>query len=237
MKRLQHVMIISNKMEMAETLQLSLSAEGFQVSVIHDGLRGLLAIKRVLPDLAIVSWAPPRLSGLELCHRLRSERHTSPIILLTEGDNARDRIAGLEAGASDCLSFPIEKEELIARIRANLVNRKQPENKNPHLKCVDIMLNLETREVFRGDRFIRLTAKEFDLLKYLMSNYFRVLTRAQILDNVWGYAYSGNSNIVEVYVRYLRNKLNNDNEPNLIQTIRSVGYILREPDGRDQSSK
>lgn len=234
MTRLQHVMLISDEIEMAETLQIALSAQGFQVSVIHDGLRGLLAIKRIIPDLVIVSWSPPRLSGLELCHRLRPERHKSPIILLTEGDNHQDRIAGLEAGASDCISVPFEQAEFIARVRANVVNRELSAEQDPLLKCADIVLNLETREVFRGDRFIRLTAKEFDLLKYLMTHYFQVLSRAQILENVWGYDYSGNSNIVEVYVRYLRNKLNGENERNLIQTIRSVGYILREPSERVQ---
>lgn len=221
-------MFISDEIEMAETLQIALSAQGFQVSVIHDGLRGLLAIRRVVPDLVVASWSPPGLSGLELCDRLRSGQNTLPIILLTEGNDPKERIAGLEAGAIDCLSFPFEKEEFIARIRANLVRCNLEPGKSPILRCADIVLNIETREVFRGDRLIQLTAKEFDLLEYLMTHYFQVLTRAQILENVWGYNYSGNSNIVEVYVRYLRNKLNRQNEKNLILTIRGVGYILRE---------
>ena len=228
MTQLQHVMLVSNEAQMAENLQMLLSVEGFQVSVIHDGLRGLLAIKRVEPDLAVVSWSPPRMSGLELCDRLKSGRHRSHIILLTDDDCAKERIAGLEAGASDCISRPFVAEEFVARVRANLAQREAEDNSTPTLKCADITLNPKTREVFRGDRFIRLTAKEFDLLEYLMSHYFQVLTRAQILENVWGYDYSGSSNIVEVYVRYLRNKLNGESQINLIQTVRSVGYILRE---------
>jgi len=227
MSQLRHVMLVSNEVEMAETLQMALSAEGFQVSVIHDGLRGLLAVKRVEPDVVVVSWAPPGLSGLELCDRLRSARHKAPVILLTENNDTKERIAGLEAGASDCLSVPFEKEEFTARIKASLAYR-QLEEQGSILKCADVVLNPRTREVFRGERFIRLTAKEFDLLEYLMSHYFQVLTRAQILENVWGYDYSGSSNIVEVYIRYLRNKLNGEQERNIIQTVRSVGYILRE---------
>jgi len=226
--KLQHVMIISSQIELVETLQIELSQEGYQVSVIHDGLRGLLAIKRTSPDLIVVGWAPPRLSGLEICDRLRLNQGGEPVILLTQQDNAADRIAGLEAGANDCISLPFVKEEFIARINANLSNHRSKRDQDATVRCADILLNRKTREVFRGDRFIRLTAKEFDLLEYLMDHYFQVLTRAQILENVWGYDYLGSSNIIEVYIRYLRRKLEDSGKNRVIQTVRSVGYILRE---------
>ncbi|MGC1308739.1 MAG: response regulator transcription factor [Phormidesmis sp.] len=224
---LRHIMIISGELELAETLQLELSYEGYQVSVIHDGLRGLLAIKRLAPSLVIVGWSPPRLTGLEICDRLRATRSQEPVILLTQG-NSTERIAGLEAGASDCVSVPFHKAEFVARVRANLANRYSERLPDSILRCADLLLNRKTREVFRGDRFIKLTAKEFDLLDYLMDHYFQVLTRAQLLENVWGYDYEGSSNIIEVYIRYLRNKLEGFGETRLIQTVRGVGYILRE---------
>ena len=226
--QLKHIVIIAGETELAETLQMDLNAKGYQVSVVHDGMRGLLAVKRITTDLVVVSWSPPRLSGLEVCDRLRSSRIEEPIILLTEDDSAAKRIAGLEAGASDCISLPFVKEEFFARVQASLNHRQASTHKNAVLRCAGLQLNCKTREVFRGDRFIRLTAKEFDLLAYMMNHYFQVLTRSQILENVWGYEYAGSSNIIEVYIRYLRKKLELNDEKRLIHTIRSVGYILRD---------
>lgn len=226
--KLRHIIIISSKIELAETLQIELYQEGYQVSVIHDGLRGLLAIQRTAPDLIIVGWSPARLSGLEVCDRLRSNNIYEPVILLTQNDSVQDRIAGLEAGANDCISLPFIKEEFVARIHANLSQNQRRPEQDTILRCDDILLNAQTREVFRGGNPIRLTAKEFDLLEYMMTHYFQVLTRAQILENVWGYDYLGSSNIIEVYIRYLRRKLENNGKKRIIQTVRSVGYILRE---------
>ena len=148
---------------------------------------------------------------------------------MTENDSADDRIAGLYRGTADCISMPCDLTEFTARVRANLPGRTLSSAASGVLQCADVMLNRNTREVFKGDRFVQLTAKEFDLLEYLMENYFQVVTRSQILENVWGYDYAGSSNIVEVYVRYLRKKLNVDGNCKLIHTVRSVGYILREP--------
>ncbi|MGB7250117.1 MAG: response regulator transcription factor [Phormidesmis sp.] len=226
--QLKHIMIIADELELAESLQIDLNNEGYQVSVIHDGMRGLLAVKRIATDLVIVGWSPPRLSGVEICHRLRLGRSEEPIILLTRGDSAEDRIAGLEAGANDCISLPFFKEEFLARIHASLAHQRRRQGQASVLRCADLQLNRETREVFRGDRFIRLTAKEFDLLEYLMEHYFQVLSRTQILEHVWGYEYFGSSNIIEVYIRYLRKKLDSTKKNRLIHTVRSVGYILRE---------
>lgn len=224
---LQHVMIIADEPELAESLQQSLRTMGYQVSVINDGLQGLMAAKQAATDLIVVGWAPPRLSGLELCRRLRVGHNEEHIILLTQEDSYSDRIAGLRAGANDCISVPFHSEELIARIQTNLLRRRRKQQSSV-LRCADIQLNRKTREVFRGDRLVRLTAREFDLLEYLMSHYFQVLTRAQILENVWGYNYSGGSNIIEVYIRYLRRKLKSPEGSRLIHTVRSVGYIFRE---------
>ncbi|MEL6262502.1 MAG: response regulator transcription factor [Cyanobacteria bacterium J06626_6] len=224
----QHVMFVSDEIELVETLQIELSQKGFQVSIIHDGLRGLLAINRMKPDLVVISWSPPRLSGIDICQRLRTHKRTTAVILLTKEDNVEERIEGLNAGADDCLSLPFVKEEFLARIHANISHYQERKMEEPLLKYADLLLNRETREVFRGGEYIHLTAKEFNLLEYFMEHNLQVLTRAQILENVWGYDYAGSSNIIEVYIRYLRKKLGATPENRIIYTIRSVGYILRE---------
>ncbi len=227
-RNIKRIMVVSGAVELAEELQTALCLEGYQVSVIHDGLRGLLAVKRFSPDLIVVDWSPPRLSGLEICDRIRSGQGEEPVILLTHGNDAADRISGFKAGADDCISLPFVKEEFVARVNAKLAERYLQQESDATISCADILLNRNTREVFRGGNPVRLTAKEFDLLEYLMVHYFQVLTRAQIIENVWGYDYTGNSNIIEVYIRYLRNKLQETEENRLIQTVRGVGYILRE---------
>ena len=226
--KLKHIMIIADDLELAETLQIELNTEGYQVSVISDGLRGLLAVQRVEPDLLLVGWSPPNVSGVEICTRLRAGHHYEPIILLTRDNSSDGRIIGLEAGANDCISVPLAQKELIARIKASLRRRYPTEPQMATLRCAGLQLNPKTREVCQGAQFIKLTAKEFDLLEYLMRHYFQVLTRSQILENVWGYHYAGSSNIIEVYIRYLRRKLETDTNKRLIHTVRSVGYILRD---------
>lgn len=227
--KLKHVMIIADEPELTEALQADLHAEGYQVSVINDGLRGLLAAKRTATDLVVISWQPPRLTGVDICRRLRTGQYDQPILLLTQSDSSKERIAGLQAGASDCLSIPFDPQEFVARINASLLNQKPKDRQSVILRCADIQLNRQTREVWRGERLVRLTAREFDLLEYLMNHYFQVLTRAQILENVWGYEYVGSSNIIEVYIRYLRRKLEQHSDDfRVIHTVRSVGYIFRE---------
>jgi len=227
-KSLKHIMVISGQEELAETIQLELSQVGYQISVMHDGLRGLLAANRMNPDIVVAGWYPPRISGIEICQRLRASRRKRPIVLLTPDDNVSQRISGFEAGADDCISLPLQKEEFVARIKARLHGSEEVQGANSLLYCADLLLNRETREVFRSGHFVRLTAKEFDLLEYLMDHYFQVVTRAQILENVWGYDYAGSSNIVEVYIRYLRAKLEAVVSTRIIHTVRSVGYILRD---------
>ena len=226
--KFKHIMIIASETDLVEALQLELTHEGYRVSTMHDGLSGLLAVKQLVPDLVVISWLPLRLSGLEICDRLRSSRSNQPIILLTQENNVRDRVAGFQAGANDCISPPFVKEEFFARIQASLTHCTPHQGQVPILRCADLQLNRNTREAFRGDRLIQLTTKEFGLLEYMMNHYFHVLTRTQIIEHVWGCDYLGNSNIIEVYIRYLRRKLEHNQDKRLIHTVRGVGYILRE---------
>jgi DNA-binding response OmpR family regulator len=220
-----HILLVEDEVKLARFLELELTSEGYQVSVAHDGMDGLTLARESSPDLAILDWMLPGLSGLELCRRLRSTGSKVPVILLTAKDEVSDRVAGLDAGADDYVVKPFSIEELLARIRAHLRRTNEP-NINL-LQFEDLSLDHQTREVFRGSRAIELTAKEFDLLEYLLRHPRQVITRDQILEKVWGYDFMGDSNIIEVYIRYLRLKLEDNGEKRLIHTIRGVGYALR----------
>lgn len=154
--------IISDDIELVEKLQATLSCAGYQISVIHDGLRGLLAVKRLCPDLIVVDWEPPRLTGLDICSRLKTNnRGDQPIILLTRGEGMRERIAGFEAGADDCISMPFIEEEFVARIRTRITgHRRTLDTSEAALYCANIVLNRKTRKVFRNDRLVRLVVPE-----------------------------------------------------------------------------
>ncbi len=222
----QHILLVEDEIKLARFIELELQSEGYRVTVAHDGMSGLSLVRESEPDLAILDWMMPGLTGLELCRRLRSTGIKIPVILLTAKDEVGDRVTGLDAGADDYLVKPFSIEELLARIRAHL--RRTQETDTDLLQFEDLSLNRRTREVHRGQRSIDLTAKEFDLLQYLMSHPRQVFTRDQILENIWGYDFLGDSNIIEVYVRYLRLKLEHDSEKRLIHTARGVGYSLRE---------
>jgi DNA-binding response OmpR family regulator len=221
-----NILLVEDEIKLARFIELELQSEGYRVSVAHDGMAGLSKIRESEPDLAILDWMLPGLTGLELCRRLRATGSKVPIILLTARDEVADRVAGLDSGANDYIIKPFSIEELLARIRAQL-RQTQPTNSDV-LKFEDLSLNRRTRAVSRGQRAIELTVKEFDLLEYLLSNPRQVFTRDQILENVWGYDFLGDSNIIEVYVRYLRLKLEDRSEKRLIHTIRGVGYVLRD---------
>ncbi len=221
-----HILVVEDEVKLARFVELELSYEGYQVSVAHDGLTGLTAARESHPDLVILDWMLPDLSGLEVCRRLRSTGDKVPIILLTAKDEVSDRVAGLDAGADDYMIKPFSLEELLARVRAHL--RRTQETDIDTLQFADLSLNRRSREVYRGKRLIELTAKEFDLLAYLLTHPRHVITRDRILEQVWGYDFMGDSNIIEVYIRYLRLKLEANNEQRLIQTVRGVGYVLRD---------
>ncbi|KJH72779.1 response regulator transcription factor [Aliterella atlantica] len=221
-----HILLVEDEIKLAKFIELELGYEGYQVSVMHDGLAGLTAARELQPDLIILDWMMPGLSGIEICRRLRTTGDKVPIILLTAKDEVSDRVAGLDAGADDYLVKPFSIEELLARIRARL--RQLQEVDVDILEFADLSLNRRTRQVFRGKRLIELTAKEFDLLEYLLMHPQQVITRDRILQQVWGYDFMGDSNVIEVYIRYLRLKLEATGDARLIQTVRSVGYVLRD---------
>ncbi len=221
-----HILLVEDEIKLAKFIQLELGYEGYEISVVHDGVAGLTTARELQIDLIILDWMLPGLSGLEICRRLRTTGDQVPIILLTAKDEVSDRVAGLDAGADDYLVKPFSIEELLARIRARL--RQVLEIDADVLEFADLSLNRRSRQVYRGTRLIELTAKEFDLLEYLLVHPRQVITRDRILEKVWGYDFMGDSNIIEVYIRYLRLKLEATGEKRLIQTVRSVGYVLRD---------
>ena len=223
---MSHILVVEDETKLARFIELELEYEGYQVTVANDGFVGLAAARELDLDLILLDWMLPGISGPEICRRLRHTGSKVPIIFLTAKDEVSDRVAGLDAGADDYLVKPFSIEELLARIRAHL--RRQDSEPSELLEFADLRLNRSTREVYRGERPIEFTAKEFDLLEYLMSHPRQVLTRDQILERVWGYDFMGDSNIIEVYIRYLRLKLEAEQEKRLIQTVRGVGYVLRE---------
>ena len=221
-----NISLVEDEAKLAQFIELELKYEGYNVTVVNDGLSGLSNARESDPDLILLDWMLPGMSGVDICKRLRQTGNNVPIILLTAKDDIGDRVAGLDAGADDYIVKPFNLEELLARVRANL--RRNQQDDPDLLEFLDLTLNSNTRQVFRGDRLIELTAKEFDLLEYLMSHPKQVLTRDQILERVWGYDFMGDSNIIEVYVRYLRLKLEAEKEKRIIQTVRGVGYVLRD---------
>lgn len=220
------ILLIEDEEKLAKFVEMELGYESYDVTVAHDGLSGLMAARHAEPDLVLLDWMMPGLSGVEVCRRLRATGFKEPIILMTAKDDIADRVAGLDAGADDYVVKPFSIEELLARVRAHL-RRNQPHEVDA-LQFQNLSLNRKTREVKRDDRDIELTAKEFDLLDYLMTYPRQVLTRDRILEEVWGYDFMGDSNIIEVYIRYLRLKLEAEGEKRLIQTVRGVGYVLKD---------
>ncbi|MCY7322168.1 MAG: response regulator transcription factor [Phormidesmis sp. CAN_BIN36] len=228
-----HILLVEDEVKLARFVELELNSEGYRVSVAHDGMAGLAIARESEPDLVLLDWMLPGLTGVELCRRLRATGSKVPVILLTARDEVGDRVTGLDAGADDYVVKPFSIEELLARIRAHLRRTQEPDV--DRLQFEDLSLNRRTREVIRGqsaealhpERAIELTAKEFDLLEYLLTHPRQVFTRDQILEQVWGYDFMGDSNIIEVYVRYLRLKLEENGEKRLVHTVRGVGYTLR----------
>ena len=228
-----HILIVEDEEKLAKFIELELGYEGYRVSVANDGTAGMMAAREQEPDLILLDWMLPGISGLEICRRLRQTGNRVPVILMTAKDDVVDRVEGLDAGADDYVVKPFSIEELLARVRAHL--RRYGGQGEGKLSFLDLSLDPITREVIRRSedeessvRRIELTAKEFDLLRYLMEHPRQVLTRQQILENVWGYDFMGDSNIIEVYIRYLRLKVEQEGEKRLIQTVRGVGYVLRD---------
>ncbi|MBD2616535.1 MAG: response regulator transcription factor [Nostoc sp. GBBB01] len=220
-----HILLIEDEVKLARFIESELNYEGYQVSIAYDGLTALTAVRELHLDLVILDLMLPGLSGLEICHRLRSIANEVPIILLTVKDQASDGIAGLDAGADDYVVKPFNIDELLARVRIHLQRRHQA-NTVDILEFEDLSLNRRTRQVYRCQRLVELTTKEFDLLEYFLIHPRQVITCDRILEEVWGYHFMGDTNVIEPYIRYLRLKLEANNEKCLIQTVTGVGYTL-----------
>jgi DNA-binding response OmpR family regulator len=220
------ILLVEDDPKLAEFIAAELSLEGYEVMVATNGIDGLKLSRESQPDLLILDWMLPGISGLDLCLRLRKNGIQTPILMLTAKDEIPDRVAGLNAGADDYVTKPFSIEELLARVKARL--RRFQTEENHILIFEDLTLNTLTREVYRGDLLIGLTAKEFDLLEFLMFHPRQVISRERIIERVWGYDFLGESNIIEVYIRALRLKLETNNSKRLIHTLRGVGYVLRE---------
>jgi two-component system response regulator MprA len=224
------ILVVDDDRAVRESLRRSLTFNGYEVDVAGDGAEALQHVADQRPDALVLDVMMPRVGGLEACRRLRADGDDVPILVLTARDSVADRVAGLDAGADDYLVKPFDLEELLARLRA-LLRRAQPAqvaDDSPSLSFADLRLDPITREVFRGQRPIRLTRTEFSLLELLLRHPRQVLGRERILEQVWGYDFPTTANSLEVYVGYLRRKTEAEAEPRLIHTVRGVGYVLRE---------
>jgi two-component system response regulator MprA len=222
----EHILVIEDEASIQQLLLRGLAYEGYSVQAAGDGTEGLALARERPPDLVVLDWMLPGLDGLEVCRRLRAAGSV-PIIILTAKDEVANRVEGLDAGADDYLVKPFDFDELLARIRA-LLRRAKPVEGPEVLSFADLRLDTGTHQAFRADQEIVLTAKEYELLELFLRHPRQVLTREVIYDRVWGYDFGGESNIIEVYVRYLRQKTEADGSPRLIHTVRGVGYVLRE---------
>lgn len=217
-------LVVDDEASIIDFIKLGLTYEGFEVKTARDGPNALALAREFNPDVIVLDVMLPGMDGMEVCQRVRAQSDAG-IIMLTARDELQDRITGLDRGADDYVVKPFRFEELIARIRAVL--RRRGTTRQQELMVADLTLDQDTREVHRGNRLIELTPREYDLLKLFMFNPKQVLSKETILERVWGYDFEGDANIVEVYIRYLREKLE-DIPPKLVQTVRGVGYILRD---------
>ncbi|MFS0654399.1 response regulator transcription factor [Bacillus sp. 179-C3.3 HS] len=222
------ILVVEDEKKIARVLSLELEYEGYEVTVKETGALGLEALKEESFDLVLLDVMLPELSGLEVLRRVRKTNNTTPIILITARGSVPDKVSGLDLGANDYITKPFDIEELFARIRAQLrFNIQTQEENEAELSLADLRVNEKTREIKRGDHMLELTPREYDLLVHLLKHQQQVLTRDQLLTAVWGFDYYGDTNVVDVYIRYLRKKVDYPFEKQLIHTVRGVGYVMK----------
>jgi len=222
------VLVVDDEQSLSELVSLALRYEGWEVRTAGDGLSAIAAARDFRPDLVVLDVMLPDIDGMEVLRRLRADIERMPVLFLTAKDDVSDRIAGLTAGGDDYVTKPFSLEEVVARLRG-LIRRSSrvvSDAVDPELRVGDLLLNEESYEVSRAGAAIELTATEFELLRYLMRNPRRVLSKSQILDRVWSYDFGGRSSIVEIYISYLRKKIDAIGEP-MIHTVRGVGYMIK----------
>ncbi|AII50243.1 PhoB family transcriptional regulator [Synechococcus sp. KORDI-52] len=229
------VLVVDDEAKLTELLKLELEVEGYDVDISSDGASGLIRSRsEPAPDLIVLDWNLPDFNGLDICQRIRAGGSTTPILMLTGNDEITDRVKALDAGVDDYLLKPFSIDELMARLRA--MHRRsetssgfsEQSDVKDLLEVSDLKMNTVTRDVSRGDRAIRLSVKEYNLLNFLMRSAGRVLERQEIMKGVWGEDFYGDDNLLDVYIRYLRQKVDTKDAPPLIHTVRGVGFILRE---------
>ena len=220
------VLVVEDEPNIADFIRRGLIYKGYEVEVVHSGEAALEAAQKRLPELVILDLMLPDMDGVEVCHRLRSADDLS-IIMLTARDAVGDKVEGLEAGADDYITKPFEFDELLARIKAALRRRSGSGSGSEVLRVGDLVIRPASREVVRGGRPVVLTAREFDLLGFLVRHVGQVVSKETLFEKVWGYDFEIESDAIKVYIRYLRKKLNAAGEPDLIHTVRGVGYMLR----------
>ncbi|MGN7944173.1 response regulator transcription factor [Bacillus sp. 22446] len=222
------ILVVEDEKKIARVLSLELEYEGYEVTVQDTGMKGLQALEEESFDLVLLDVMLPELSGLEVLRRVRKTNTATPIILITARGSVPDKVSGLDLGANDYITKPFDIEELLARIRAQLrFNHNAQEEKEIELSIADLTVNEKTREIQRDDQTLELTPREYDLLVHLLKHQQQVLTRDQLLTAVWGFDYFGDTNVVDVYIRYLRKKIDYPFEKQLIHTVRGVGYVMK----------
>ncbi len=221
-------LVVDDEVSLGDLLQMALRYEGWDVKTAVDGQSALTLARQFKPDVVVLDVMLPDLDGLEVLHRMRADGSDVPVLFLTAKDSVDDRISGLTAGGDDYVTKPFSLEEVVARLRGLLRRsaRVVSDAVDPELRVGDLLLNEESYEVSRAGVPIELTATEFELLRYLMRNPRRVLSKTQILDRVWSYDFGGRSSIVEIYISYLRKKIDAEQAP-MIHTVRGVGYLIK----------
>ncbi len=223
-----NVLIVEDEQKLSRVLQIELNYENYTTEVANNGKQALELLESKKWDLVLLDIMLPELSGMEVLRRFRRNDTSTPIILLTARDQVHDKVSGLDLGANDYVTKPFQIEELLARIRVHLRTQTAAVNNGDYLTVGDLQVDVNTREVKRESQQIELTPREFDLLIYLMKNKNIVLTRDQLIEHVWGYDYFGDTNVVDVYIRYLRQKVDKGFEEIYINTVRGVGYTIKE---------